>query len=190
MPISWKALTPLIVWLGLVLYSVFFGVPTGLTENAWFFFALFAAVIVGLILEPIPGGAIGIIGVAIAASMRYVSTDPTQSLKWALSGFSDTTVWLTFGAFVFSMGYNQTGLGHRIALILVRRLGNRTLGLGYAITFADLILAPGTPSNTARSGGIIFPVISNIPGLYGSAPDQPPARSARMSCGPVSRQCA
>jgi hypothetical protein len=55
-------------------------------------------------------------------------------------------------------------------MMLVRWLGGRTLGLGYAITLADLVLAPGTPSNTARSGGTVFPVISNIPGLYGSEP--------------------
>jgi L-tartrate/succinate antiporter len=35
---------------------------------------------------------------------------------------------------------------------------------------SDVVLAPFTPSNTARSGGTIFPVIRNIPGLYGSEP--------------------
>ncbi len=42
--------------------------------------------------------------------------------------------------------------GRRLALILVKYLGRRSLTLGYAITFADLLLAPFTPSNTARSG--------------------------------------
>ena len=49
-------------------------------------------------------------------------------------------------------------------------LGKKTLGLGYAVALADLVLAPFTPSNTARSGGTIFPVIKNIPPLYGSEP--------------------
>ncbi len=70
------------------------------------------------------------------------------------------------------MGYEKTGLGRRIALVLVKRLGGRTLGLGYAIALSDLILAPFTPSNTARSAGTIFPVIRSIPELYGSAPGQ------------------
>ena len=39
-----------------------------------------------------------------------------------------------------------------MALTLVKFLGGRTVGLGYAITFSDLVLAPFTPSNTARSG--------------------------------------
>jgi L-tartrate/succinate antiporter len=73
---------------------------------------------------------------------------------------------------MFAMGYDKTGLGRRIALILVKKLGRKTLGLGYAITFSDLILAPFTPSNTARSGGTIFPIIRNLPGLYGSSPGE------------------
>jgi len=176
MKLNSKVVIPLVVWVVLVLYSVFFGPPPGLTQSAWWYFALFAAVILGLILEPIPAAAIGLIGVAFAAVMRYVNADMTQSINWALSGFADTTVWLIFGAFVFSMGYNKTGLGRRIALLLVKWLGGRTLGLGYAIELADLVLAPGTPSNTARSGGTIFPVIRNIPALYGSEPNSPTAR--------------
>jgi citrate:succinate antiporter/L-tartrate/succinate antiporter len=172
MKLNSKVLIPLAVWVVFVLYSVFFGPPTGLTQSAWWYFALFAAVILGLILEPIPAAAIGLIGVAFAATMRYVNADIGQSINWALSGFADTTVWLIFGAFVFSMGYNKTGLGRRIALLLVKWLGGRTLGLGYAITLADLVLAPGTPSNTARSAGTIYPVIRNLPALYGSEPGE------------------
>lgn len=73
---------------------------------------------------------------------------------------------------MLAMGYEKTGLGRRVALFMVQWLGQRTLGLGYAVTLADLILAPFTPSNTARSGGTIFPVIRNIPGLYGSEPGE------------------
>jgi citrate:succinate antiporter/L-tartrate/succinate antiporter len=176
MKLNWKVIIPLAVWAVLVLYEVIFGAPTGLTRSAWWYFALFAAVILGLILEPIPAAAIGLIGVTVAAAMRYVNASSSTSITWALSGFQDTTVWLIFGAFVFSMGYNKTGLGRRIALLLVKWLGGRTLGLGYAITLSDLVLSPGTPSNTARSGGTIFPVIRNIPALYGSEPNTPSAR--------------
>ena len=55
-------------------------------------------------------------------------------------------------------------------------MGHRTLGLGYAVTFADLLLAPVTPSATARAGGTVYPVIRNIPELYGSLPNDPSAR--------------
>lgn len=176
MKLNWKVIIPLAVWAILAIYGYAFGAPTGLTMSAWLYFALFVAVILGLVLEPIPAAAIGLIGVTFAATMRYVNANIGQSVNWALAGFADTTVWLIFGAFVFSMGYNKTGLGRRIALMLVRWLGSRTLGLGYAITLSDLVLSPGTPSNTARSAGTIFPVIRNIPALYGSEPNNSTAR--------------
>lgn len=163
---NWRAALPFCFWLALLIVPA----PEGLTREAWSYFALFSGVILGLILEPIPAAAIGIIGVALAAVLRLVDPNPAASVSWALGGFSDRTVWLIFGAYVFSIGYNKTGLGRRIALYLVRSLGGRSLGLGYSIAFADLVLAPGTPSNTARSAGTIYPVISNIPALYGSEP--------------------
>ena len=164
--ISWRAIAPLAVWL--VIYLI--PVPDGLKPNQWHYFAIFAAVIVGLVLESMPPGAVGLVGLTIAALSGYVEADSTKALRWALSGFSDSTVWLIVGAFVFSIGYRKSGLGKRIALLLVRVLGKRTLGLGYAVALADVVLAPATPSNTARSGGTIFPIVSQIPKLYGSEP--------------------
>jgi L-tartrate/succinate antiporter len=55
-------------------------------------------------------------------------------------------------------------------------MGASTLGLGYAIAAADLLLAPFTASTTARSGGTIYPAIRSIPELYGSLPNDPSAR--------------
>ncbi len=117
-----------------------------------------------------PASAVGLVGVTLATSLGYVSTNPGESIRWGLSGFSDPTVWLIFGALVFSTGYEKTGLGRRIALSLVCFMGKSTLGLGYAVMLADLFLAPFTPSNTGRSAGIIYPILRGIPGLYGSQP--------------------
>jgi L-tartrate/succinate antiporter len=127
-------------------------------------------VVVGLMVEPIPASAVGLVGVAFAMALGYVSSKPAEALKWGLSGFSDGTVWLIFGALVFSTGYEKTGLGRRIALTLVWMLGRSTLGLGYAVMLADLLIAPVMPSNTGRSAGVIFPIVRSIPGLYGSEP--------------------
>ena len=85
-------------------------------------------------------------------------------------------MWLIFGAFMFALGYEKTGLGRRIALMLVKAMGRKTLTLGYAVVIADTILAPFTPSSTARSGGTIYPVIKNLPPLYDSQPDDPSMR--------------
>jgi len=164
----WKSLLPIILGIIIALLPA----PQGLSLTAWYYFAVFAAVILALILEPMPAAAIGFIGVFLVAVLGLAGPKPSDSIKWALSGFSNTTVWLIFGAFMFALGYEKTGLGRRIALVLVEFLGKRTLGLGYAIAFSDLVIAPFTPSNTARSAGTIFPIIRNIPGLYGSAPGE------------------
>lgn len=162
--------------------------PLGLAQYAWWYLALFVTVIAGLIFEPMPAAAVGFLGVTVAAVLaRVVLFSPAQlaapgfaptsaAITWALSGFANSTVWLIFSAFVFSLGYEKTGLGRRIALWLLSRLGGRTLGLGYAVMLADLLLAPFMPSNTARSGGTIFPVIKNIPAFYDSRPNDPSSR--------------
>jgi len=156
-----RAATPVIVAVALVLVPA----PAGLTASAWTFFAVFAGTITALILEPIPAAAAGVIGVSIAAALRLVDPSPAESARWALSGFGNTTVWLIFAAFVFALGYEKSGLGRRLALALIRAFGRRPLGLGYAVAIADLVLAPFTPSNTARSAGTIFPVIRQVPAL-------------------------
>ncbi|HEX4944080.1 MAG TPA: anion permease [Usitatibacteraceae bacterium] len=180
----WRALLPVVVTVALAVIPA----PEGLPQHAWYFFAIFAGVIAGLMVEPLPGGAVGLIGVTLVAILApYVLYSPAElakpgfkvvnaSLNWALSGFSNATVWLIFGAFMFALGYEKTGLGRRIALQLVKAMGKRTLTLAYAVTIADVILAPFTPSNTARSGGTIYPVIRNLPALYDSKPNDPSAR--------------
>jgi L-tartrate/succinate antiporter len=167
---------------------LFVPTPEGLEPHAWHFFAIFVGVIVGLIFEPLPGAVIGLTGVVVIALFSQwllfspaELADPkfkmaSQSFKWAVSGFGNSTVWLIFGAFMFAAGYDKTHFGRRLALILVKYLGRRSLTLGYAIMFADLLLAPFTPSNTARSGGTIYPIIANLPPLYGSKPNDPSAR--------------
>jgi divalent anion:Na+ symporter, DASS family len=50
-------------------------------------------------------------------------------------------------------------------------LGRRTLGLGYGLIATDLVLAPAIPSNTARAGGIVFPLVRASAKAFGSEPD-------------------
>jgi L-tartrate/succinate antiporter len=162
--------------------------PQGLAPHAWYFFALFVGVVIGLMAEPMPGPAISLIGVTLVTVLApWVLFSPTElnapgfdvanaSVAWALSGFSNITVWLIFGAFTFALGYEKTGLGRRLALLLVRALGRRTLTLGYAIVAADALIAPFTPSSTARTAGTVYPVIRNLPPLYGSMANDPSSR--------------
>jgi L-tartrate/succinate antiporter len=172
----WRAGVPLLAGAAVALTPA----PEGLTTPAWQYFGVFLAVVLALITEPLPAAAVGWIGVTCAAvsGLPFTATQradpafrlPSEALKWALAGFTNATVWLIFGALIASMGYEKTRLGRRLALLLVKHLGIRTLGLGYAIALADLVLAPFTPSNSARSAGTIYPIIRNIPAIYGSQP--------------------
>ena len=136
----------------------------------------------------LPPAATGFIAIALTAGLSrwtLFSTEDlakpgfnlaSESVKWAFSGFASSTVWLVGGAFILAMGYEKTGLGRRVALLLVRALGRNSLLLGYAATFSDAILALVTPSNTARSAGTMFPIMINLPPLYDSKPNDPSAR--------------
>ncbi len=175
----WRYLAPLAVIAIIALLPL----PAGLESHTWLYFAVFTGVlyfavftgvIVGLILEPVPGAVVAMVGISIIAILSpWLLFSPEQlaqpgfkftakSLSWAVSGFSNSVIWLIFAAFMFGTGYEKTGLGRRIALILVKKMGHRTLFLGYAVMFSELILAPVTPSNSARGAGIIYPIIRNL----------------------------
>jgi L-tartrate/succinate antiporter len=96
-----------IVLVALVLW--FIPAPAGLTDNAWHFLAIFLAVVVGLILEPIPAALIGFSGVSLVAVLGLVG-NPKVSISWALSGFSNSVIWLIFAAFMFALGYKKQAL--------------------------------------------------------------------------------
>lgn len=71
-------------------------------------------------------------------------------------------------AFMISRGIIKTGLGRRIALYFIKWFGKKSLGLGYAIGAIDLITSPATPSNGARAGGIVYPLINSLANTFDS----------------------
>jgi len=115
----------------------------------------------------------------VAARLEVWDVDSSQSrgdrikesFKNSLAGFGDTTVWLVVAAFLVSGAMIHSGLGRRLALMMVAALGQTTLGLGYAIAGAELLLGPFIPSNTARGGGIMMPIVRSICSVLGSEPD-------------------
>jgi L-tartrate/succinate antiporter len=153
----------------------FIPAPEGLSSNAWHFLAVFLAVVVGLIVEPVPAALVGFTGISFVAVLGLVG-NAKESISWALSGFSNSVIWLIFAAFMFALGYKKTGLGKRVSLIMVKYMGKSSLGLGYAVAFSDLVLSPFMPSNTARSAGTIYPVASNIPLIFNSTPENEPRK--------------
>jgi divalent anion:Na+ symporter, DASS family len=155
----WRWAIPLLV------ASVIWLLPhAGFAPRGWGLLCLFAATVSALITRPIPAGSLMIVVIAAGMLLRLFTVQD------ALSGFSNVTVWLIVAAFLFARGLIQTRLGERIAYTIVRRVGRSPLGLGYSIVLADLVMAPMTPSNTARAGGILFPITLNVARVFGSEP--------------------
>jgi len=71
---------------------------------------------------------------------------------------------------LFAKGFIKTGLGRRIAYMVMRSIGDSTLKLGYALAISDLIIAPAMPSNTARAGGVLFPIVRSLCSAFDSEP--------------------
>ncbi|KAI7907695.1 Sodium/sulfate symporter [Cokeromyces recurvatus] len=97
-----------------------------------------------------------------------------DSFELSLEGFSSPIVWLIFTAFHLGKAIEVTKLGQRLSLIMIKSFGKHDLGLAYAIVFSELILAPFVPSNTARGGGIVLPVVQSIATTLESTPDHNP----------------
>ncbi len=152
----------IVILVGLVIW--FIPVPAGLKPQAWHLFAIFVATILGFILQPLPIGAIAFISVGLTGLMKVVS--PAD----VLSGFGNTTIWLIVSAFLFAKGFIKTGLGRRIAYMIMRAIGDSSLKLGYAMVLSDLVVSPATPSNTARAGGILFPIVRSLCSAFDSEP--------------------
>ena len=155
----WRWTAPLVVAAAVWLIP-----HSGFAPRSWGFLCLFAATICSLITRPLPAGSMMVIVISLGMLLRLFTVQD------ALAGFSNVTVWMIVAAFLFARGFIQTRLGERIAYTIVRNLGRSPLRLGYSIALADLVMAPMTPSNTARAGGILFPITLNVARVFGSEP--------------------
>lgn len=156
--LTWPLIIGLIIWLSAPFR------PAGLSLLAWHMLALFVGTIIGCITQPLPIAGVAIIGLTLGVLLGVTSmTD-------AMAGFGDNTVWMIAMAYFLSRGFVKTGLGRRVALVFVKLFGKKALGLAYALIGVDLVTSPATPSNTARAGGIVFPIIESLAKAYGSDP--------------------
>ncbi len=154
------------LFIGIVLW--FFPVPDGLTVQAWHYFSIFITVIIGFMMTALPMGLVVLLGILV------LTVTGVAPLKETLLGYGDSTVWLVVAAFLIAGGVKETGLGKRIGLTLVHKIGKTMVGLGYAIAGAELMLGPVVPSNTARGGGILSPIVRALSEALGSHPDEKP----------------
>lgn len=140
--------------------------PEAVKPEGWRLTGVFAAMVAGLMAQPIAVGALVLM--AITAAILVGGLTPAQ----ALGGYGDPTVWLVQAAFFISRSLINTGLARRIALFFVRSFGRNSLGVSYALGCTDMVLAMVIPSNGARSGGVTLPVVRSIAELYGSTPGE------------------
>lgn len=138
--------------------------PETVKPEGWRLLGIFCATIAGLILQPIAGAALVLIAVTLSALLGGLK------IGEALAGYADSSVWLVVAAFMISRALINTGLARRIALFFVRIFGGNSLGICYSLGFSDAVLASIIPSNGARSGGVLLPIVRSICELYGSRP--------------------
>ena len=164
---------PAAVAVGLALLIWFvIPVPTGVTPQAWHLLAMFVGVIAAIIGKAMPIGALSMAAVMLVALTGVTNDKPDAAIKDALSSFASPLIWLIGVSIMISRGILKTGLGARIGYYFISLFGKKTLGIGYSLAISELILAPVTPSNTARGGGIIHPVMKAIASSYDSDPEK------------------
>ncbi|XP_040992515.1 dicarboxylate transporter 1, chloroplastic [Juglans microcarpa x Juglans regia] len=155
-PWQGAAITPLLVSIATGVVLWFVPVPSGVSRNAWQLLAIFLATIVGIITQPLPLGAVALMGLGASVLTK------TLTFAAAFSAFGDPIPWLIALAFFFARGFIKTGLGNRIAYQFVSLFGSSSLGLGYSLVFSEALLAPAIPSVSARAGGIFLPLVKSL----------------------------
>lgn len=167
-------LLPLLITVVIGVTLWFIPAPEGVTPEAWHLLAIFLATIIGIILKAASMGTLCMLAIALVAMSGVLAPgNPAKSISLALRGFGDKIIWLIGISFFIARGFIKTGLGSRIAYLFITLFGKSSLGLAYSLGAADLLLAPAIPSNTARGGGIIYPIMKSMSMSLGSMPDQP-----------------
>ncbi|KAG4973972.1 hypothetical protein AAZX31_11G130500 [Glycine max] len=155
-PWQGASIKPLIASIATGVILWFSPVPAGVNRNAWQLLAIFLGTIVGIITQPLPLGAVAILGLGVSVLTK------TLPFAAAFSGFGDPIPWLIALAFFFAKGFIKTGLGNRVAYQFVKLFGSSSLGLGYSLVFSEALLAPAIPSVSARAGGIFLPLVKAL----------------------------
>ncbi|WP_295045344.1 DASS family sodium-coupled anion symporter [uncultured Paracoccus sp.] len=144
--------------------------PSGLTPEAWIMLGIFLTTILAIILKVMPIGVMALMAIVVVSLARVTSPTSKGAIADALSSFANPLIWLIVVSILVSLGLRKTGLGRRLGLMFIAATGKSTLGIGYGLVLCELLLAPVTPSNTARGGGIIHPIMKSIANAFDSDP--------------------
>src|ERR671914_2059774 len=87
--------------------------PDSVTPQGWRLFAIFLTVIVGMMLQPLPGAALVLVGLTAAV----LNGTP---MREALGGFAEPSVWLVLLALLMARVLMDTGMARRVAQLVLR----------------------------------------------------------------------
>ncbi|OUL89677.1 DASS family sodium-coupled anion symporter [Paraburkholderia hospita] len=163
-------LGPALITTAVLVTLLLLPVPEGLKPKAWGLVAIFLTTIVAIILKVMPIGVMAVMAIVVLSLSQVTSTSSKGAIADALTAFDSPLIWLIVVAILISRGLKKTGLGSRIGLIFISLIGKRTVGIGYGLAVCELVLAPFTPSNTARGGGIVHPIMKSIANAFDSDP--------------------
>lgn len=160
---EWKKwILPLVIGIGLWLLTPL--KPAAISVQAWHLFAIFIGTIVACVTKPLLMMATTIIAIVIATLTGIFKMEEVTA------GFGNSTAWMVAMCMFMAAGFIKSGLGKRIAYFFVKTFGKKTLGLAYALSLVETVLAIGIPSNNARVNGIMYPIIDNLSKEMGSDP--------------------
>jgi divalent anion:Na+ symporter, DASS family len=143
---------------------LYFAPVPGLNEQQRQLLAIFIGTIISLVARPVA------MGVSVLVAMTALAVTRTLPFARTLSGFGNTTLWLIVTAFLFARAVTATRFGIRVAYLFIERFGHSSLTLGYSIVATDAFLALFIPSDTARGGGIVFPIVKSLAAVFDSEP--------------------
>lgn len=160
--------------------------PSGavLTAGAALVAAVLLAVAPGAAgLDPATGRAAAVVVGALALWATGALPEPVTAVAFFLacvlmgvaapevtfSGFASTAFWLVFGGLLIGMAVKRTGLGERLARVLVGRVGGSYLALLTGVALVAMLLAFLMPSSMGRVV-LLIPVVLSLADRLGFAP--------------------
>jgi len=168
--VPWAAAAVTGAVLGAFVLAALLPLPAGLTRpGAYALAALFAAVVLwGSNLED-PA----LSGLAVVLALAFLGVIPFAD---AVAGFGTEFVWLLVATFILAQAMADTGLGRRIALLLLHRAGDRPAAILFTLLLSVVVLAFLVPTAAGRIS-VILPVVLGIVEATGLSPTAPYARA-------------
>lgn len=157
-----KLLWKLILILVILCIIGFMLVSVGLSELVWVFFGIYLVVIVGLVIKFFLEFVVLLIVVVVLMVVVGNLFDGVFKIIVVLSGYFLGIIWLVFSVFILSVVFVIIGLGKCIVYLLIGKIGNIMLGLGYVMVFFDLVLVSVILFNIVCVGGIVLLIINSV----------------------------